>query len=219
MLRVTPQYSPIGFSDSTVLLMMTDAPTTHASLLARLGDARDAEAWERFVELYAPPVYRFARRQGLQDADAADLTQDVLRNVSGAFRRSGFDARLGSFRSWLFTVVRNRLRDLMTSPKRREQGAGDTATLDRLAGIAAPAADPAQLWDEECERQSFAWAAEQVKSRFQPASWQAFWRTAVDGARAAEVAKELGITVAAVYLAKSRIMAAIKEQARTLETD
>jgi len=199
--------------------MMTDAPTTHASLLARLGDARDADAWARFVELYAPPIYRFARCNGLQDADAADLTQDVLRNVSGAFRRGGFDAKLGSFRAWLFTVVRNRLRDLQTSPKRRERGAGDTATLDRLGAIPDAIAEPGELWDQECERQMFAWAAEKVRARFAPASWQAFWRTAVEGERGPDVAKDLGLTVAAVYLAKGRVMAAIKEQVRVVNDE
>ena len=199
--------------------MMTDAPTTHASLLARLGDARDSDAWGRFVDLYAPPVYRFARERGLQDADAADLTQDVLRSVSGAFRRGAFDAKLGSFRSWLFTVVLNRLRDLMSSPKRRERGAGDTAMIDRLGEVPDSAAEPAELWEQECQRQLFAWAAEQVRPRFQPASWQAFWRTAVDGARGTDVAKELEMTVAAVYLAKGRVMAAIKKQIEVVEEE
>lgn len=190
--------------------MMTDAPTTHASLLARLSDACDGDAWGRFVDLYAPPIYAFARRQGLQDADAADLTQDVLRSVSGAFRRGGFDDRLGSFRSWLFTVVRNRLRDVMTSPKRRERGTGDTGAL-----MDVPA--PADMWEQECERQMFTWAAEQVRPRFQPASWQAFWRTAVEGHRGADVARELGLTVAAVYLAKARVMKAIKEEIQSTD--
>jgi RNA polymerase sigma-70 factor (ECF subfamily) len=198
---------------------MADAPTTHVSLLARLSNARDREAWERFVDLYAPPVYRFARNQGMQDADAADLTQDVLRSVSGAFQRGDFDAKLGSFRSWLFTVVRNRLRDLMSSPKRRERSAGTSATNDRLGEIPAPSVDPAEIWNQECERELFAWAADQVRPRFQPASWQAFWRTAVDGARGADVAKELGLSVAAVYLAKGRVMAAIKEQICSLHQD
>jgi RNA polymerase sigma-70 factor (ECF subfamily) len=196
--------------------MMTDAPTTHASLLARLGDARDADAWSRFVDLYAPAIYGFARKQGLQDADAADLTQDVLRSVSGAFRRGAFDAKLGSFRSWLFTVVRNRLRDLASSPKRRERGTGDTGAFGDMP---SPVAEPGELWEQECQRQMFAWAADQVKPRFQPASWQAFWRTAVEGARGPDVAKELGLTVAAVYLAKGRVMAAIKDQVKLIDDD
>src|SRR5437762_6687766 len=100
---------------------MTDSPTTHPSLLVRLRDSRDAAAWAQFVELYAPPVYAFARKHGLQDADAADLTQDVLRSVSGAFRRRGYDAERGSFRGWLYAVVRNKLRDAFAARRRHAE--------------------------------------------------------------------------------------------------
>jgi RNA polymerase sigma-70 factor (ECF subfamily) len=196
---------------------MTNSPTTQASLLVRLGDARDAAAWGQFVELYAPPVYAFARRQGLQDADAADLTQDVLRAVSGAFRRGDYDLTRGRFRGWLFTVVRNKLRDFLDGRARHVRGSGDTAAQARLEAQPAPDADPAALWEQECERRLFAWAAEQVRPRFQPATWEAFWRTAVDGASGKDVAGDLGISVAAVYLAKGRVMAALREQIQALD--
>src|SRR5436305_15246010 len=100
---------------------MGKAPTTRPSLLVRLRDARDRAAWSQFVELYAPPVYGFARKQGLQDADAADLTQEVLRAVSAAVGRLEYDARLGSFRGWLFTVVRNKLHKLRADRRRHGQ--------------------------------------------------------------------------------------------------
>ena len=70
---------------------MSDVPTTRPSLLLRMRDAKDHEAWHTFVELYAPLVYRFARKRGLQDADAADLTQDVLRSVAGAMKDGKYD--------------------------------------------------------------------------------------------------------------------------------
>jgi RNA polymerase sigma factor (sigma-70 family) len=186
---------------------MTDTPTTQASLLVRLGDAADAPAWGQFVDLYAPPVFACARRHGLQDADAADVTQDVLRAVHGAFRRGGYDADRGRFRPWLFTVVRNKLRDFRS--RRRP-----TPLLDDLP---ANGGDPAAEFDRECERQLFAWAAEQVRERVQPATWQAFWRTAVDGASGKAVAAELGLSVAAVYLAKGRVMTALREVVQSLE--
>jgi RNA polymerase sigma factor (sigma-70 family) len=190
---------------------MTDTPTTQASLLVRLGDAADAPAWGQFVELYAPPVYACARRHGLQDADAADVTQDVLRAVHGAFRRGGYDANRGRFRPWLFTVVRNKLRDFLSARGRRR---GDAAGL---ADVPARDGDPAAEFEQECERRLFAWAAEQVRERFQAATWQAFWRTAVEGASGKAVAAELGLTVAAVYLAKGRVMAALREQIRLVD--
>jgi RNA polymerase sigma factor (sigma-70 family) len=189
---------------------MTDTPTTQASLLVRLGDTADAPAWGQFVELYAPPVYACVRRHGLQDADAADVTQDVLRAIHGAFRRGGYDADRGRFRPWLFTIVRNKLRDFLTARGRRGE-------MARLTDVPVRSGDPAAEFEQECERQLFAWAAEQVRERFQPATWQAFWRTAVDGECGKAVAAELGLSVAAVYLAKGRVMAALREQVKLIE--
>src|SRR5437870_8680075 len=104
---------------------MSDSPITRASLLVRLRDAQDEWAWSQFVEIYAPLVYGYARKHGLQDADAADLTQDILRTVAGAVGRLEYDPQRGSFRGWLFTVVRNRLRDFLASQRRHCQGSGD----------------------------------------------------------------------------------------------
>lgn len=188
---------------------MTGPPTTHASLLDRLADAADADAWGRFVELYAPPVYAFARKHGLQDADAADLTQDVLRSVSGALGRRGYDAERGPFRGWLYAVVRNKLRDALAARRRH-------AAVE-LIEAEAPDGDPADWWQRECERQLFAWAAERVRARVRPATWLAFWRTAVEGESGQSVAAELGLTTAAVYLAKGRVMAALREEVKAVE--
>src|ERR1700733_8419453 len=88
---------------------MPEAPPTRPSLLVRLRDARDEGAWSQFVDLYAPLVYAHARRNGLQDADAADLMQNVLRCVVNAVQRLDYDPRRGSFRGWLFTIVRTQL--------------------------------------------------------------------------------------------------------------
>src|ERR1700676_5432926 len=90
---------------------MAEIPATRASLLVRLRDSQDHDAWREFVRLYAPVVYRFARRKGLQDADAADLTQEVLRGVSSSVR--AFDPQFGLFRSWLFTLAHRRLYDFV----------------------------------------------------------------------------------------------------------
>src|SRR6516162_3852103 len=88
---------------------MAEIPPTRASLLVRLRDAQDQAAWKEFVDLYAPLVYGYVRKQGLQDADAADLSQDVLAAVAGAVGRLNYDPARGSFRNWLFTVVRRKL--------------------------------------------------------------------------------------------------------------
>jgi len=101
---------------------MTTSPHTRPSLLVRIRDAADREAWRQFVELYAPLVYRFARRRGLQDADAADLTQDVLQAVARSSGRLEYDPRRGTFRGWLFTVDRNKLHTFL-----RRQHTADAA--------------------------------------------------------------------------------------------
>ena len=193
---------------------MSDAQATRLSLLVRLRDARDNGAWAQFVELYAPLVYGFARKHGLQDADAADITQDVLQAVSGGIRKLDYDPRRGSFRGWLFTVVRNKLRNFLAAQKRPGRGSGDTDAQHRLLELPAREEDQTAWWDQEYERQVFSWAAEQVRGAFQESTWQAFWLTAVEGKTGPEVARFLGLSVAAVYLAKGRVMARLKETIR-----
>jgi RNA polymerase sigma-70 factor (ECF subfamily) len=189
---------------------MNESPVTRPSLLVRLRDAQDELAWAQFIEIYAPLVYGFARKHGLQDADAADVTQDVLRSVAVAAKKLNYDPRRGSFRAWLFTVVRNRLRDFWAFQARQCQGSGDTDTNRRLQELPARGED--EEWEQEYEQQLFHWAVAQVRSVFQDSTWQAFWQTAVQGKSGKEVAKALGMTVAAVYLAKARVITRLKEQ-------
>ncbi len=196
---------------------MSDLPATRPSLLVRLRDARDGQAWTQFVQVYGPLVYHFARKRGLQDADAADLTQDVLRAVAGAAGRLKYDPARGSFRSWLFRVVRNRLRDFLTSCQRRLQGTGDSAAQQFLQEQPVPEDDVEALWQREYERRLFIWAVEQVRGDFQEVTWRAFQLTAIEGKSGKEAAQTLGLSVAAVYLAKSRILARLKEQIRHLQ--
>lgn len=193
---------------------MSDAPATRLSLLVRLCDARDDEAWSQFVEIYAPLVYGYARKHGLQDADAADLTQDVLQAVSGAIRRLDYDPRRGSFRGWLFTVVRNKLRNFLAAQKRPGRGSGDSDAQNMLNEVPAREEEQSEWWDQEYERRVFAWASEQVRGRFSESTWQAFWQTAVEGKTGPEAARDLRTSVAAVYLAKGRVMTRLKELIR-----
>jgi RNA polymerase sigma-70 factor (ECF subfamily) len=197
---------------------MAELPITRASLLARIRDARDQDAWRRFVQIYAPVVYGYAREQGLQDADAADLTQEVLYTVSAAAGRLNYDPKRGSFRSWLFTVAHHKVYDLLAQQRRQCRATGGVGGQELLE--AQPARDEDRsLWEREYEQRLFNWAAEQVRDRFHDSTWQAFWQTAVEGKNGKEVAQRLGITVAAVYLAKSRVMAQLRQQIQQLEGD
>ena len=199
---------------------MNSVPPTQPTLLVRIRDARDQEAWGRFVDLYAPLVYGFLHKRGLQDADAADLTQDVMRQVAAAAHSLEYDARRGSFRGWLFTVVQNRLTDHWRREGLRERGVGDTDAQQQLNEVAQPGGlDASAQWDADYERQLFQFAANIVKQDFGDATWQAFWKTAVEGLAGKDVADELGITVAAVYLAKGRVMTRLKEQVKLLVGD
>jgi RNA polymerase sigma-70 factor (ECF subfamily) len=191
---------------------MAEAPQTRPSLLVRIRDPGDGMAWSEFVGLYAPLIYGLARKKGLQDADAADLTQDVLRAVAGAVRRFHYDPYAGSFRGWLFTIVRNKLRNFLSRQSRRAQGSGDTQTLQRLNE--QPAAADEDEWDAEHDRRLFAWAVEQVRPAVAQSTWQAFWQTAVEGRPATEVARGLGLAVAAVYMARSRLLARLRDLVR-----
>lgn len=198
---------------------MGEAPITRPSLLLRLRDAADGQAWSQFVELYGPLIYGFARKHGLQDADAADLMQEVLRAVAGAARRLEYDPERGSFRGWLFTVVRNQLRHFWARQGRQVRGRGDTTAQNLLEEQPAPPDDPEALWDREYEQRLFAWAAEQIRGGFEEKTWRAFWQTAVEGQSAGRVAEALGMSVGAVYIAKSRVLARLREQIQQLHLE
>jgi RNA polymerase sigma factor (sigma-70 family) len=188
---------------------MSDAPLTRPSLLVRLRDARDEQAWAQFVDLYAPLVYGYARRRGLQDADASDVTQMVLRVVMSAIRKLDYDPQRGSFRHWLFTIARTKLANYVTRQPIACQGTGDSSTQILLEAQPAPEAETA-AWDAEYEQRLFTWAAEQVCAQVRKETWQAFWQTAIEGKRGKEVAASLGLSLGAVRLAKSRVVARLK---------
>lgn len=190
---------------------MTAPPLTRASLLVRLRDPNDAGAWTEFVRLYAAVIYGFARKRGLQDADAADLMQEVLRSVAGAVGRLEYDPTKGTFRGWLYSITRNKVYNFLEAGRRQARGTGDSNAHQRLVETPGRPADSGE-WDREYERKAFAWAADRVKGEFQPSTWQAFWGTAVDGQSAKDVGQKLGLSPGAVYVAKSRVLARLKEE-------
>jgi RNA polymerase sigma-70 factor (ECF subfamily) len=194
---------------------MSESPTTRLTLLARLRDIGDGQAWSEFVDLYAPLLYRLARRHGLQDADAADLTQDVLRAVVHALPRLAYDPARGSFRGWLFTVARNQVRKFANARRRQPQGSGSNGAAELLRQQPAPEEEAA--WEQEYRERLFEWAAERSREHFRPATWQAFWLTYVEGKEPRTVGESLGMSVGAVYIARNRVLARIREQVRRHE--
>jgi RNA polymerase sigma-70 factor (ECF subfamily) len=196
---------------------MRDSPDTRRSLLMRIRDAQDKQAWAEFVGVYAPLIHGFARKRGLQEADAANVTQDVLLKVHKSGRN--YDPERGSFRAWLFSVVRNQLFNMLDSQKRPGQGSGDTNQQEVLAQQPARDEDQMAQWDQEHERRLYHCAAEKVREQVEDNTWTAFLQTAVEGKKAEVVAHTLGMTPAAVRLAKSRVMARLHAEIRRLEEE
>jgi RNA polymerase sigma factor (sigma-70 family) len=197
-----------------------DSPVTRASLLIRLRDRTDQSAWNEFVAVYGPVIYQFARNRGLQDADAADMMQDVLRSVTGAIGRLDYDPQQGRFRGWLFTITRNRVMTLLASRKGKARGTGNSDVNSLLAAQPDQHAGLDQDWELEYRRSQTALAMEQVRSEFSDKVWSAFWKTAVDAEPADTTGRELGMSTGAVYVAKSRVLARLREVVqRKLEED
>jgi RNA polymerase sigma factor (sigma-70 family) len=161
-------------------------------------------------------VYGYARKQGLQDADAADLAQEVLGAVAGAVGGLEYDPQCGAFRNWLFTIVRRKLYNWRAAQGNRTRGSGDSATHRLLEQCPASQGTEA-VWEAEWEQRLFAWACVQVRRDVTDSTWQAFWRTAIDDQPGKQVAADLEMTVAAVYRARSRALARLKELVRSVQ--
>src|SRR5262245_38664286 len=188
---------------------MNDAPITRPSLLLRLRDVEDMEAWREFVRLYTPLVFGHCRRQVLQEADAADVAQEVMRVAAQAMPKFQYDASRGKFRGWLLQTTRHRLHKFFARERRAPQPASETA-IERFLDQ-EPGADEQARWEEDYRQRLFDWAAEKARPEFQSATWDAFWLTAVESVSVKEVARKLGISIAAVYIARSRVMARLRE--------
>ena len=176
--------------------------TTPPSLLEQLRRPDDPRAWNRFVDLYTPLLFYWARRVGLQEPDAADLVQDVFALLVRKLPDFAYDRDKG-FRGWLRTVLMNRWREI---GRRRAPptaaGVPERAGPDEIADLA----------EAEFRRRLAVRALELMKAEFQPATWKACWEHAAVGRPAAEVAAELGLSVNAVYLATGRVLRRLRQE-------
>lgn len=183
---------------------------TSLSMLDRV-QSNDADAWRRLVHLYSPLIYTWCRQGGLKDADAADLMQEVWRSVAGHISRFERGSG-GSFRGWLWTITRNKLRDYYRSTQGKPEAVGGSEARERFQEI--PEHEPAE---SSPDSQSLLHRAlEMIRVDFEEHTWKAFWRTTVDGVSASEVAKELGMEPDAVYQAKSRVLRRLREEMKGL---
>ncbi len=189
------------------------APLTRPSLILRLRNPDDLRAWQEFVEIYQPVIHSLAYKRGLQEADADDVTQEVLARVARSIDRWDPNPNKGSFRAWLATITRNLVIQFFRQSSRRPATGVDQELGELSDGITDKSVN-VEEFDLERERQLFLWAARKVQPRFEPRTWQMFWRTAVEGEDVASVAGYLNTTKAQVYVARSRVMSQLK---RTVE--
>jgi RNA polymerase sigma-70 factor (ECF subfamily) len=182
--------------------------TTPASLLEQLrqstGQDGTSSAWSRFVQLYTPLLYYWARRLGLQEPDAADLSQEIFTTLLEKLPRFRYD-QSKSFRSWLRTVTLNKWRDRQRQPMLAYSAAGEEA----LSNASSPE-DPEWLGETEYRQQLARRALYLMQTEFAPNTWKACWEHVVAGRPAAEVAAELGISLGSVYVAKSRVLSRLR---------
>ncbi len=189
---------------------MIDALATRPSLLIRIRDLGDHQAWCEFVEIYLPVVYRFVRRLGLQDADSADVAQEVLRTVSARMPTFDYDPEAGKFRNWLLSVARSRAADLVERRRKEGNGTGDSRVEGLLDERSAHTTACDGDWEMEYRRSLFDWAAEKTRRKFTTQTWQAFWLTSIEGRKTPDAARTLGMSTGAIYIARSRVLAALR---------
>jgi RNA polymerase sigma-70 factor (ECF subfamily) len=182
-----------------------------ASLLVRLR-AGQAGAWERLVRLYGQTVYVWCRCAGVSEADAADVSQDVFAAVArhlADFRRE----RPGdSFRGWLWTITRNKVRDHWRHHADRVKAAGGTTAQEFMNQVAEDGPSDSEAGAEEEAGELYRRALELIRSEFEERTWRAFLMVTVEGRLAADAAAELGTTPGAVYIAKSRVLKRLRDE-------
>jgi len=181
-----------------------------------LRDRTDAEAWQRLVDLYTPLLTGWLRRHALQVSDVDDLVQDVLTAVVRDIPRFEHNRRPGAFRNWLRTILAKRLREFWRARRARPLATGDSDFAAMLDQLADPTSGISHLWNVEHDQHVVRRLLARIEAQFTPSTWQAFRRVVLDGAKPDAVAAELGLSVNAVFIAKSRVLQCLREESRDL---
>jgi len=193
-------------------LQLTDSRTS-LTLMERLRQYPwNAEAWDRFVQLYRPKIYGWCRAWGLQEADAEDVSQDVIARLTQKMAGFRYD-RARCFRAWLKTITQHAVSDLVAS-RFRALGSGSIPILKSIEART----DLEKRIEELFDRELLDLAISRVRERVAPVTWNAFRLTTFEECSGAEASKLLGIPVASVFVAKHRFQKILKEELAKLET-
>ena len=191
---------------------------THASLLIRLRDLHDAGAWQLFVSTYGPLIFRYCRRQGLQEADTADVTQEVLGQVSRSIATFDYQPERGRFRDWLGSVVHSKLVRHHENRARRKMDSIDSdGSVPARDRVAANSSD--SEWTDEFNAHLLQVGLERIRGEFDPINWRAFEMVWLEDKSAAEVVAALSMTPSAIYVTKWRVLKRLREEILMLADD
>jgi RNA polymerase sigma-70 factor, ECF subfamily len=188
---------------------------TRPSLLVR-AQAGDEGAWRDLSDLYRPLLVGWLRYQAVPAGEVDDLVQEILLSVVqnlSAFRHSG---QRGAFRSWLRTIAHSRACDFWRARGRRALASGDSGVAEALRQLEDPDSELNRQWDEEHDRYVLRCLLDVMELEFETSTVQAFRRVALEGASSEQVAQELGLSVGAVYIAKSRVLHRLRQHAEGL---
>ena len=189
---------------------------TPVSLLERLRERPDPEGWRDLVDLYAPLIHGWLSRQAVLPQDADDLVQEVLGAVARELPQFRYDPGRGTFRAWLRALTVHRLRAFWRARRARPVATGDSDVQALLDQLEDPHSDLTRRWEQEHDRHVARRLLARIRPEFEETTWRAFGRVVLDGARPIEAAAELGISVNAVFIAKSRVLRRLRQEMRGL---
>lgn len=195
---------------------MSDPNPTRATLVFRLRDHADNDAWNQFLDLYGQTIFQFVRSRGLQDADAADLVQEVFRRVGNAIGRLDYQKAKGGFRAWLFTITRNCLNTHYQKNKRVMPTLNDSSPGGGFGNLEGAGDGLDERWEKEFQKQIMLQAIEVIKPATEPNTWAAFEMTAMQNVSADDAGQTLGMSRGAVYVARSRVTSKLRDEVKRL---
>jgi RNA polymerase sigma-70 factor (ECF subfamily) len=188
-------------------------PETRVSLIQRVRDPADAAAWSEFFSIYQPLLIAYVRKRGVNEHDAADVVQEVFARLVPAMVQFEFDAQRGRFRTWLWRVTHNALADW--GRRRATRDRAEQAWIDEHKAL--PDDRPGNEWNQMYRHRILEVVLERVRATSQSASWACFEGRILSERPAAEIARELGVSVNAVYINASRLLARVRGECAELQ--